>query len=408
VQAVDFTGGRSFGERQLARYVHGELAVVLLPAFSFALWLGTLSLVILAASLFSIAHIQGWSARHEKQYRQLDHEERATGAFLDELRADGNRAGVAARQAGSLTDATAPAGALHVSGKSAAGFVAMAIVTVVLAAGGSTGCSTVLPSAASSTKAEMPPPYKPTSLQVFVDTSGSCVRPALEESWKTLRRELPEIIETRGISQLAVWQFDMDGWSPRKVIEITLPADQLPVRHTHENTEWAKFSNIRDAVHESDEGEWRLEMQSAQQNYRDSVAGALKALDAAPVLPDASHKTAQTDVVGLLRRISQTNPEGAEYAIILTDVADTRYRAMPKLPSPESPLRALVLLAPAQPKDAKMTLGRALSGPEQFDIRKHQLQKSVPWVRVVPYFTRNLAYYLDPMAYAGELGARRN
>src|SRR5207244_10844408 len=72
----------------LARYVQGALAVLLLPAFSFALWLGTLSLVILAASLFTVAHIQGWSARHEKQYRELDREERASGAFLDQLRAE--------------------------------------------------------------------------------------------------------------------------------------------------------------------------------------------------------------------------------------------------------------------------------------------------------------------------------
>src|SRR3989454_10453086 len=72
----------------LARYVQGELAVLLLPAFSFALWLGTLSLVILAASLFTVAHIQAWSAHHEKQYRELENEERASGAFLAELRAE--------------------------------------------------------------------------------------------------------------------------------------------------------------------------------------------------------------------------------------------------------------------------------------------------------------------------------
>src|SRR5437016_11952117 len=54
----------------------------------FALWLGTLSLVILAASLFTVAHIQGWSARHEKQYQEFDNEERVSSAFLDQLRAE--------------------------------------------------------------------------------------------------------------------------------------------------------------------------------------------------------------------------------------------------------------------------------------------------------------------------------
>src|SRR5207302_10470013 len=90
----------------LARYVRGELAVALLPALSFALWLGTLSLVILSASLFTIAHIQGWSARHGKQFRGLDNEERASGAFLAELRAEDIRpAAVASRSpfAGALS-----------------------------------------------------------------------------------------------------------------------------------------------------------------------------------------------------------------------------------------------------------------------------------------------------------------
>src|SRR5713226_5114428 len=72
----------------LARYVHGALAVLLLPAFSFALWLGTMSLLILAASLFTVAHIQGWSPRHELEYRKIDDDERVTSAFLEELRAE--------------------------------------------------------------------------------------------------------------------------------------------------------------------------------------------------------------------------------------------------------------------------------------------------------------------------------
>src|SRR5437660_11801923 len=55
----------------LARYVQGQLAVLLLPAFPFALWLGTLSLVILAASLFTVAHIHGCSAPRGQHYRCL-------------------------------------------------------------------------------------------------------------------------------------------------------------------------------------------------------------------------------------------------------------------------------------------------------------------------------------------------
>ena len=57
-------------------------------------------------------------------------------------------------------------------------------------------------------------------------------------------------------------------------------------------------------------------------------------------------------------------------------------------------MRLLVLLAPAQPKDASMTLGSALAGPEQFDIRSRQLWGAAPWITVVPYFAHNLAELL--------------
>src|SRR5439155_26188679 len=69
----------------LARYVTGNLAYLLLPLFSFSLWLGTLSLIVLAASLFTIAHLRGWASRHENEYHRLDSYERASASFLREL-----------------------------------------------------------------------------------------------------------------------------------------------------------------------------------------------------------------------------------------------------------------------------------------------------------------------------------
>jgi len=50
----------------------------------------------------------------------------------------------------------------------------------------------------------------------------------------------------------------------------------------------------------------------------------------------------------------------------------------------------LVLLVPAQAKDARMTLGKTLAGPEQFDIRARQLREAAPWITVAQYFAHNL------------------
>src|SRR6266516_2387362 len=72
----------------LARYVYGSMAVALLPLFSLSLWLGTISLLVLAASLFTVAHLRNWSLRYEKEHRKLDAEERASFVFLKELQGE--------------------------------------------------------------------------------------------------------------------------------------------------------------------------------------------------------------------------------------------------------------------------------------------------------------------------------
>jgi hypothetical protein len=368
----------------LARYVHGELAVLLLPAFSFALWLGTLSLLILAASLFTVAHIQGWSARHEREFLKLDNDERVTSAFLGELRAEEKRSeepvgNSAFAQGASSVSST---GAGRVVGLLVGGMLALALIS----AG---GCATAMKSANMPEAAAGADPAAAT-LHVFVDTSGSCVRPALMEAWTTIKRELPEIVEQYGITRLDIWQFDVDGWSPRRLREIPLPAIQVSSRRQVPGTEWASFANIREAVHDAEDRDWRQEAGEAQQHYREGIARVLQALEAERVLPEANHETAQSDIVGLLRRLSQTSEEAPQYVMILTDLADTRYRIFPKLPPSQSKVRVLVLLAPAEPKDATLTLGTALGGPEQFNIRARQLREAAPWITVAPYFAHNL------------------
>src|SRR3989449_7139095 len=230
----------------LVRYVQGALAVLLLPAFSFALWLGTMSLVILAASLFTVAHIQGWSARHEREYLELDNEERASGAFLDQLRAEGTRPETIVSRsplAGALSDISGTV-AGRVAGLLTGGILALALVSA-------SGRATAVKSASVPEAAVATGPAG-AILHTFVDTSGSCVRPALTEAWDTVRQELPEIVEQHGITQFNIWQFDVDGWSPRRLREIPLPAKLSAVRVQIPGTEWASFANIRVAVQDTE------------------------------------------------------------------------------------------------------------------------------------------------------------
>jgi hypothetical protein len=375
----------------LARYVNGSLAVLLLPAFSFALWVGTLSLLILASSLFTVAHIQGWSARHDKQYRMLGNEERETSAFQSELRAGETRTEVSVAPPVAVAASTFSSTA---AGR-AMGFLLAGLLTLSLVS--SSGCATPVKSA------NVPEPAvvsdtSAVTMDAFVDTSGSCVRPALTEAWNTVRRELPELLQEHRITQLSIWQFDEDGWSPRRLREIPIPAMQVSARHQVPGTEWASFANIRDAVRDAEEKESRNLSVAAQQDYRNKLRNALESLEANQVLAEASHETPRSDIVGLLRRVSQASESAPQYILILTDLADTQHRTFPNLPPPQNNVRVIVLLVPAQANDARMTLGKALTGPEQFDIRVHQLQEAAPWVTVAPYFAHNLPELLGKSA----------
>src|SRR5439155_8669227 len=154
------------------------------------------------------------------------------------------------------------------------------------------------------------------------------------------------------------------------------PARRLPVHHQAVNTEWASFANVRTAVQEADDQEWQRQASTESERYRESLATILKPLDSANVLPDKNYETAQTDVVGLLQRISRVDEREPQDMIILSDLADTRFQVFPKMRTPRSQTRVLVLLVPAQPKDVQMTLGRTLPGALQFDMRVRQLREA--------------------------------
>jgi len=373
----------------LARYVGGWLALTLLPLFSFALWLATISLMVLAASLFTMAHLLGWSRRYERQYRALDNEERASRSFLKEL--DGDSDASPALQIVEPIKSLSSAG--EGKDKVSRGIAASSVIFLAICFWSNVGCSTNVPSAEGSTATA---PHEaivevPTaSLHVMIDTSGSCVRSALNESWETIKAELPQIIETQHANALTLWSFDEDGWCPKRVKDVALPTRRVAVRSPRAANEWEDFANIREAVREVEGQKWANEQKAEEDNYFRKIGEALAPLDTMPFLPEPSHESRESDPVGLLKRISQTREKHPQFFIVLTDLADTKHKELPAIAAPEHEVHVLVLLAPAEPKDALITIGKPLSGPAQFDLRSRQLQQAVPWVAAAPYFARNI------------------
>ncbi|HYR88497.1 MAG TPA: hypothetical protein VE422_30740 [Terriglobia bacterium] len=382
----------------LARYVTGDLAYMLLPLFSFSLWLGTLSLIILAASLFTIAHLRGWARRHEKEYQKLDTAERGCTAFLKELEEEEQKASDPAQHE---KPTPAPSGAasrnIHNIG------AMLLFAALILSNSGCVGTpSNAASDQASAIAVSLEAMDHTADLHVFIDWSGSCTRPALDEAWATVESELPEIVEQHRIGKLTIWSFDQDGWCPNRLLEARLPSTMVAGRAKLDGGEWESFANIRDAVREHEVRESKKRQEIVQSRYHRELQQALLPIESASILPDMSHETPQSDIVGLFERISAMHDRRAQYVIVLTDMAETRRKVWPKLATPKGDLRVLVLAVPAEPNDALLTLGKPLSGPEQFEVRQRQLGEMAPWVSSAPYFARNIAELLKPRASNGQ------
>jgi hypothetical protein len=216
------------------------------------------------------------------------------------------------------------------------------------------------------------------------------VREALEEGWTNLRAELPAIIEIHDVRRMTVWRFDEDGWSPSQIEQLSLPALESPARTETNAGEWDSFSNLRDAMRESQERDWRAKRDSVLGPYRATLTEALSPLDSSAVLPDKKQKSHRTDIVGLLRRIALQREPGTRFAIVLTDLIDSWQRELPHFDPPEGEVRTLILHVPAQPKDVAFAFGRALPASEQFELHSQIVREKVPWVVIAPYFTRDL------------------
>jgi hypothetical protein len=350
----------------LARYVEGGLALLLLPLFTGALWAATMALLLLAAALFCAAHLYGTTLRQEEEYAALDREARHNLAFLRELEREEHVVDVMTVSPDG--DGRGSAGS---SFHSSRGIHAALLLLAALGSLG--GCRPVQGSAGIETATLR---SESARCDVVLDLSGSVV--GLDRAWTHVRAELPAIISAAHCGELTVSGFDVDGWALRPLTRTLW----LPVPGTAQGArlgEWGAFSNVREAA-----------QAEGRRKFVTALADSLRALDSIAV-PESIAEAKGSDVVGVLQRFAALRDREPRLVLLVTDLADSRYRTFPPIPAPAGPVRLVVLLAPATPKDAKLTMGRELSGAEQYVNRTEQLRRVAPWITVVPYFTEGLA-----------------
>lgn len=353
------------------RTLEGVAALALLPFLNFGLGLGTLSFVLLAGCFFCAAHVYGTSERFEKDFRAVDGELRDTRSFAYELQRN---------SAEPAASALVPVPSILPSVTSRTSHALLLPALLVLAAS--------MNSCAIEQPANAEPQQRTSAAQrcdcdIVIDDSGSVVN--LEHVWRHVRDdEISGLVQNLHCTKLTIYTFDEDGWSWQRVIQLPLPS--APRAESEGDSEWLDLGNIRRAA--AEEALSRLRAASAA--YQDAVRAALTPLSRISIGPLDGRGTEKSDIIGLLKRLSRTSVRGHQYVIVLTDAADTQSRNFPKIPGPTPNVQIVLLLSPATAKDAQLSFGTNVSPAEQFDIRSRQLSEAVPWVKVVPFYTRDV------------------
>ncbi len=358
----------------VARTVEGSLAasdtvvIMVMAGWGFL----TLGLVFLASSLFAAAFIYRWSARLADRFAILDRDQRASTAFLAEIRRempqapDGTRAGTAL----ALLLAAATAGWSCTAQASGEGSAAA--------------------HRAGQTAQDIAAPLADTGADchVVIDASGSLVVPI--ESWRHVKSEMVEFVEASVCRQVAVWTFDSDGWTWTTVVRVEVPlapATQI----TGLPPEVAAWSNFREAALRRQ----RDELAQQRTVFRQRVVQALGPLESVERVLRLRPVSRTSDPVGALRRIACTPGPRRQIFVLITDMADTAHgTSLPPIPAPSAGVKVLLLLVPAKPSDA-LIVGAPASASEQFERTRRALAQAVPWAAAAPYFAADLAVLIS-------------
>lgn len=318
---------------------------------------------IIAAALFVLAGLYGWSRRLTDQYRGLEQAERD----IVELREHCTRA-LATMSPTAATPAStwaSPATPLVKVG------AALLVVTGILM---SSACSDLL-QASTQTSTTV---TTPADAQASADATGELW---LDDTISVDERDRPRaaqavleiLIDVSRRHQLDRWRiygFGEEPWRETAFHQITLPRWQAPA--CDPPTEASRIFK----VHQEDSA-CQDRVKAAEAAYRHQIEEQISNMQR--TLREHRLRPARCTSIGdLLLRVSQA--PGHRRAVIISDGVETcRAAGLPLIAPPTGDTRIAFVLIGSIPQAGRVT---ATPG-EQFLARRHTLLRAAPWLRIV-------------------------
>ena len=229
-------------------------------------------------------------------------------------------------------------------------------------------------------------------LTIVEDFSGSLDTHSFAEARSTLNAELPGLVESLNVQHLEVRSFDVDGWQSRRIVERELPELQLAFEDEVIDSEAYAFGNVKEADAEDRNRKHIAQTAQRESEYRRKLATKLNGVVPLAAPPE-HYQAAATDILGVFHYIAAVERSHPSYFILITDLSDSHHvKELPKLPTPKANVKVIVVFVPSTPTEIKNTVGRAMTGSEQFDLRSQQLKAVAPWAIIVPHTQE---HYID-------------
>jgi hypothetical protein len=228
-------------------------------------------------------------------------------------------------------------------------------------------------------------------LTIVEDFSGSLDVRSFAEARSTLSTELPTLVESLNVQHLEVRSFDVDGWQSRRIVERELPELQVVFEDEDTDSEGDVFGNVKDAAAEERNRKHIAQTAQRESDYRRKLATKLNGVVPLAAPPER-YQAASTDISGVFHYMATVERSHPAYFILITDLSDSHHvKELPKLPAPKANVKVIVVFVPSTPTEIKNTLGKSMTGSDQFDLRSQQLKAAAPWAIIVPHTQEHYA-----------------
>jgi hypothetical protein len=315
---------------------------------------------IIAAALFVLAGLYGWSRRLTDEYRALEQAERDVTELHNHC----------TRTLAGLPAAAPPTRSAPTTALARVGTVILLTVTLLggAACNGQAQASAPLPVTIPST----PPAAAPSAAggELWLDDTISIDQRDRPIAVEAVLATVTDLFRQQQIDRWAIFGFGDEPWREAPFHQVTLARWQPPA--CDPPSEASKIFKVH-----QDDAACRARVQAAEQAYREQLRAQLAETQQA--IADHQLRPARcTNLGDLLLRVSQT--PGRRLTVIVSDGAETcRSTGLPRVAPPSADAHVVFVLIGSAPRAGHIAppLGT------QFGARRDTLLRAAPWLRIV-------------------------